>query len=278
MKDETNLLELDLAEPETTPEEPEKPKPAASAENPNERELRRALRDTRAALRQTTEALKYASEGRRAADKDVTEEPEKPQLSVDLVEAITNNDADAISKALREMGFVREGDVDGKITATRGQIARDKQLYDQYPDLEDEQSDLFKETARVYHELAKKDPALAKSGLLSEIAVELAEKRIASNGGRRAASDEYDLTRDVDDEDEDERERDRVERVRRQTGATGRRSSRAADRGGSDELDATQKTIVAKLKAAGADISEDGYRKRAQAGIRMSGLPTRRAR
>jgi hypothetical protein len=262
------------------------------AEDDSPKEMRRALKEMRQALKETNETARFWMEQARTGGarpkKDEEPEPE-PKVSVDLVEAVTNGDAKAITKAMRELGFVSraelESHVNARVESTRAQVSQEQQLYDRYPDLADDKSEFFKATAQIYNDLARKDPQLAKSGTLAEIAAELADKRLAKTEGRdtsrsstrsrRApAEPEYDV--DDDDLDPDEEE-ERVERVGRQSGERGRRTSSGRDRDDTT-LDATQKTIVAKLKAAGADISEDGYRKRAQKGVRLAGMPTRRPR
>lgn len=261
------------------------------------KELRRALKETRAALKQTTDSYRTLSNERAARtvkEEAPDAEDEEVTTSVDLTEAITAGDHKAVKKALREMGFVDAREVDSRVSkATKQSIAstaRDQKLYRDYPDLADNKSEFFQLTSEIYNDLARRDPALKGSQALAEIAAEIAEQRMGDGGGKRkpaaskwrAAADEeieFESNDDDDDEDEDEgdEERERVERVRRQSGDRGRRPQRSAEPG-EESLDAVQKSIVAKLKAAGGDISEDGYKKRALKGVRMSGMPTRRPR
>lgn len=272
----SELLEIDSTEESPQPgTETPAAKPVRSESDETLKEMRRALKESRTALRETNEMAKFwMAKAQGGATAQAEAEPE-PTTSVDLVEAITNNDAKAVAKALREMGVAFSTDVDGKIHAARTAVGKDAELYDRFPDLADSKSDLFLETAKVYNDLARRDPALAKSGVLAEVAAELAEKRLnGSDPAPRRPQPDFDVD---DDEEADDREAERVRRVRAQSGDRGRRTSSRAS-GDSDALDATQKTIVAKLRAAGADISEEGYRKRAQSGVRMSGLPTRKAR
>lgn len=280
------------------------------------KELRRALRESRLALSQANETARFwMDRGQRPPAEPKPKEKPEPKTSVDLLEAVTNGDAKAISQAMRELGFVSADEVEERVSKARqevvGATTRDQQLYRDFPDLHDEQSSLFRLTSKIYNRLERQDPNLGKSPALAQIAAEMAAKELGIEPeGRRGSRRDRDRDRDEerrrpsarrqdrereydaedidDDEDRDEdredgleeeyRERERVDRVRRQAGARGRGTER--DRGrretDADELDTTQKTIVSKLKAAGGDISEDGYRKRAQAGIRMSGLPTRR--
>jgi hypothetical protein len=270
------------------------------------RETRRALKESRLANKQVNETAQFwMNEARRTAApggrKEKEEEPDV-KISVDLVEAVSSGNAADIRKAMKEMGFVSQKEMDAAINQARSEVTtqsgRDAQLYNDYPDLADDKSEMFKATARIYNELAADDPMLAKSGSLAKIAAALADKELGRKNGdrdrdrdddrprRRATSRRADPDLEIDDEDREDpderedredREKERVARVGRQSGDRGRRATGRGERD-NDTLDATQKTIVAKLKAAGADISEEGYRKRALAGVRMSGMPTRRPR
>ncbi len=170
------------------------------------------------------------------------------------------------------MGVAFQGDVKNTVAQARSASDTDAQLLKQYPDLADDKSEFFQVTAEIYNDLAR-DPHMKKSPRLSALAAELADKRL--NGAEPVRRSRRAVEPEDDDDDDLDPEEQRISRVRRQASSSGRRSTRSADSGG-EELDAMQKTIVAKLRAAGADITEDGYRKRAQAGVRMSGIPTRR--
>lgn len=260
-------------ETDTKPEDKEK-KPA---EDPAVRELRRLLKDERKARKDAEEGVRYWHEqakGGKPGAKADEEEEEAPKLSVDLVDALTNGDAKQIKKALRELGFVESKDVDHKIGTTRAQMTEEARLYGRYPDLQDEESELYQETRAIYLDLAK-DPSMAKSPKLVETAAKMAarilgqeEKKPSRRAVAREAADE--------DDDYEEREQERVRRVARQSGDRGRQPKRD-DRQDSTELSGTQKSIVQKFRDAGADfLTDEAYAKRAQRGIRMSGVPTRR--
>jgi hypothetical protein len=259
---------------------PDETKPPAPEADDTQKELRRTLREQRLALKESNEAARYWMEQARTgagAAAAKTPAPADPSTSVDLVEAITNGDGKAITQALRDLGFVRQGDVENVVGASNRARTSDERLYEKYPDLADDQSPFFLAAAAIYQDLARRDPILKKSGMLGEIAADLAagRERDEAPAKRGAARDSGD--REIDDADPDEEE-ERVARVRRQAGDRGSRSTAGQTRGGDDELDSTQRSIVAKLRAAGAQITEEAYRKRAQAGVRMSGMPTRRPR
>src|SRR4051794_16527976 len=119
--DTAELLEIEPHEELLREGQTENPTPAKPVKNEAADELketRRALKEMRTALRETSETAKYWMEQSRRPAAAAVAEPE-PATSVDLVEAITNNDAKAVAKALREMGVAFDKDVDGKITAAR---------------------------------------------------------------------------------------------------------------------------------------------------------------
>ena len=273
-----DVLDIDPQAGDTEPAGDPSPDPKPKEKNPADdslREMRRALKETREALKQTNDTARFWMEQARSTGKKAEPAEEAaPAVSVDLVEAITNGDTKAIAKAMRELGFVSAKEVQQAIGSTRRQMTDEQKLYEKFPDLEDDKSELFQRTAQIFNDLAS-DPHMKNSPRLAEVAAKLAAKELDDEPAarRRPAREEAD-----EDFDEDEEE-ERVQRVARQSGSRGRATARRGDeRGASQELDSMQKSIVAKLKAAGADISEEGYRKRAQSGVRMAGLPTRRPR
>jgi hypothetical protein len=284
----TDAEEAELLEIDPTEEEPGQPEASAEVKKPAEtpeqgllKEMRRSMKELRTSVSQANQTAQFwMQKAQGTQEKAAPAAEEEPKLSVDLVEAIANGDVKAITAALKEMGFARtsdvQRDVDRKLTGSRNAQNSDQALIDEYPELADSKSEFFRVTAEIYNNLLREDPSLKGSNVLTKVAAELAEKRLgldepAPARGRRAAAREED-----DEEEEDGAEADRVRRVAQQSGGRNRRPAQADP--ASTELDRMQKSIVAKLRAAGGDISEEGYKKRATAGIRMSGLPTRRAR
>ena len=183
---------------------------------------------------------------------------DEPKLNDDIVEALSSNDPARITKVLGGLGFVRRAEVEQAINTTTNRVVGEQTLLGQYPDLKDKNSEMFKTTARHYNEL-KADPDFAKSTNLTAVAARLAAAELGSKAQAEPDSD-------------------RAARVSRQTGDRGRRPStrETAEDGGSDELSAAQKAVLNKFIMAGANVSEEGYKKRAQTGVRMGGAPTRR--
>ena len=261
--------------------EPDKDKKAAEVE-PSPREvkaLRRELRQARGRIGELEASERHWSEVARTRQ-PVEEAPEKPPAAeeeIDVIEALTDEGAKGLDKVLKRLGYARVEDIDQKIERTRGQITQDARLLGRFPDLGDEKSEFFAATAKRYEQL-KKNEGIRGSGMLMELAAELAEKDLGGgkkpqSGGRRREpeGDEDDDGGYSDDRaaaDEPENEEDRIERVRAQAGSRGRRPAREAEP--NDDLSPLQKKIAARL-----GVSEEAYRKRAKAGVRISGLPRR---
>lgn len=267
--DEHGMVEVDRVEEVVrTPAVEAKPPVVATADEV--KQLRAELKRSEKARGESDRTAQYwATMARTApaatpAAKPAAVEPKKP--TVDLVDALTSGDHELIARGFREMGFVSEEEVDQRIGATRAQITQEAKLLRDYPELEDDKSALWERTGTIYQDLAR-DPALKGSPRLIELAARTAKAELSAEGVKpthrapRVA---------VDIDDEAEAEFDRQERVGRQAGASGRGRSRGDEQ--PEALSIVQKSIVAKLQAAGADIDEDRYRARAKAGVIVGGL------
>ncbi|MBM3744175.1 MAG: hypothetical protein FJW34_00085 [Acidobacteria bacterium] len=255
--------------------EGEEKKGAEDARDKELKELRRQIRGERKRIRELEESERAWAERARGrgdagqtppAKADATEE--EPEL--DVIEALTSEGVKGLDKVLKKLGYARVEELDAKIEKTRTQLTKDARLLGRFPDLGDENSDFFKATARRYEGLSQ-NPGIKDSGMLMELAAELAEGDL---GLRRASKDDRRRQRDADLDDEEDRddgqetEADRVRRVQAQAGSRGRGSAReGAD---DDELTPLQKRIAARF-----GITEEAYRKRAKSGVQMSGLPRR---
>lgn len=246
--------------------EEETPEPAAQKAKPEPKDDSRDLREENKALRgRLSEAEQNAQfwhgkakDGKAAPAAEAMEEASEA-LSEDIVDALASGDTRRISKLFKEMGFVRKGDVDQAIDRTRAQITEESALYGKYPELKDKDSEFFQLTAEKYNELAL-DPVLAKSPKLIEIAAKLATAEMGGDApaSRRRGGEE---------------ETERVRRVSAQAGDRGTKAARqTAD---NSELSKSQASLIAKFRAAGSTLTEDGYKKTASRGVRMSGLGSR---
>jgi hypothetical protein len=263
------LEEVEEQAEEETPESIAAAKAAADKAKPDAKEdAARELREENKALRQrAAEAednakfwhgkAKDGGGGKGTPKAEPTEE-ESAAFSEDIVDALASGDKKRVAKLMGEMGFVRKDDVDQAISRTRAQIGEESKLYGKYPDLQDTSSEFFKLASEKYNELAA-DPILAKSGKLIEIAARLAEAELGGGTGSRKAGRSSDAEEEVE----------RVRRVGSQSGDRGRKpAGKAPD---NSDLSPQQASIIAKFKAAGSSLSEDGYRARANKGVNMAG-------
>jgi hypothetical protein len=257
------------------PTKPEEKKPAENPEAARVKEVERELRAERKRRSEAEEATKFWFD--RASKTPAGEpetEPEEPKLSVDLVDAISSGDAKAIKQAMREMGFVDSTEVERRVAAARSEVTFEAKLAGKYADLGDEESELFGETGKIFNTWtkgAKLDRETSQR--LLEAAADTAAARLGIDpaGRKPARPSRRREAEEIEIEDGYETP-SREERIRSQSGARGARRAEIADPH-SEDLDQMQKSIVSRFMAAGANITEDGYRSRAGKGVRMSGMP-----
>lgn len=137
-----------------------------------------------------------------------------------------------------------------EVERSRKSMIADTELLQAFPGLSDPKSELFQRTQEIYNEQIKRDPSLKGSSQTLPMAARIAKAELIAEGRADARQD----------------------RINRQSGdrSTGRGNS--FDEEGSDELSATQRSILEKFNASGDfQISEDSYRKRA-GNVRMGGI------
>ncbi len=275
------------------PADPAAPAPEGEKKPPEEAAAAKELRQARADLKRERDSrieAERASQYWQGQTRDGQRGPqpvpraEEPEEDVDLVDLITKDGAKGfnkyLDKRLEKGGFVKKEEMDRRIAQERSTIQYEASLLRQYPELEDDDSPLFVQTKKEYAGLLKDDPGLARSPATMRIAAKLAAAAIKGKPARAAApesEDDYEEeppARRARREEPVEEEDDRVRRVASQQVTRGRRP--ASDRAPSDDLSPMQKSLVARMREAGANITEEGYKKRANAGVAMSGLPSRR--
>jgi len=265
MTDEEDFLE---EEEQSEPAAVAVPKVAAAEEKPPTAaelaDLKKENARLNARVNEETENTRFWHERSKAAPaKAAAEVTEEPKLSEDAVDAISSGDPKRIKALLSGLGFVERSEVTREIQQTKNEVVSESALLNQYPDLNDQSSEFFKATARHFHEL-KQDPDMARSPRIMQVAAKLANSEL--NAGKVAPKGETAA--------------ERSDRVSRQAGDTGRRptSNRTAGAEDTNELSAGQRDIIARFRQAGADITEESYKKRAASGVRMGGAPSRRGR
>jgi hypothetical protein len=224
-----------------------------------QKEIREELASLRNRLSETENNAKYwyeQAKGKATAPAAVEEEEEVIELKEDLVDVISSGDVKKIKETFKKLGFVDEKEVKQRIAQTRQQIAEEAELFGPYPDLKNPESELFKEAAKEYGQLAKQ---FGESPKTLALAARIAAKSIgyeASTSSRRQPAQE------------DDDEADRVRRVNSQSGSRGRSAKGGNE--GPDEFSPAQKSIIDRFQAVGSSLTPEGYRKRAETGVRMS--------
>lgn len=201
-------------------------------------------------------------DGREFLDED---EP-NPELADDTAEKLVNDFASTGVAALSKRGFITKADAhkiaaDVAVKVSRELISRERQkmsadeaIIKDFPELKDQDSDLFKETAKRYTKVLKMDPSAMKSPAAFYLAAESAKEFLRGRQPRQ-------------DEDRDrggrEREEDRRDRANAQDGRARGRSQVVDD----DMLGEEAKSII---KAMGISEKEFLESKKTTAGMRSS--------
>lgn len=183
--------------------------------------------------------------GAEGVDESIFADPEK------WVAAVAKGPK-AIQDLIRKEGYVNAkqvAEIAAKVArrtvdVERGKITTDNKLMTQFPELQDNTSELFKATAEEYQELLKFDPSAKKNPLTLFAAARAAKARLAKAPKAKA-----------EDDDEYERvdhEGDRLQRVRAQDGSRGGKG-----RGG-DEDDPIGPAARHVMEQMG--VSEDKFR------------------
>ena len=178
----------------------------------------------------------------------------EPNLEGDTPEKLVDDFAAKGVDALKRRGFITAADaqklaVDVAAKVTRELIGRerqkmgtDAQIMAEFPELRDQNSDLFKETAKIYQKAVAMDPGAKKTPAALYLAAQAAKQAISSRKpAPRAEEDEF----------EAEPEPERRQRAASQDGRTRGRGEAADD----DMLGSEARQVI---KAMG--ITEDEYR------------------
>jgi hypothetical protein len=255
----------------------EKAKPAVSE---SEKALKLQLRNERQSRQDAENNARYWHEKAQqsaAAPAVPAKKEAKEENPSDFIEQLTERGSAAIDDLLAERGYVRKEEVEARITHARNQVTVESALARDYPDLQDSESEFFKETAAQYQTLIAETPELKGNPRTMRLAAKLAAAEFGDAEPERKAPKKGKVVPIVEDDDEDDdeqedtpenRETSRVRRVQSQS-VTGRRVRR--ETGDDDGLDRVQKGIVANLRAAGANITEESLIKRIQGGTKLSG-------
>jgi hypothetical protein len=189
---------------------------------------------------------------------------------VDLLEVVTTQGAKGLDKVISDRGYVRKTDVEAMIETRAAQMTKEVELVGRFPDLKNQQSDFFKETARAYGEFKNQ-------GVPQHLAMEMAAERVAlvfMEAGklktRSQASEETAATREAT-------------RRARAAAQEGDRGNRAPGAGEADdgELSPEQQKIALSMllgmpgadgKPMNREQALEAYRTRARKGVAMRGV------
>lgn len=203
-------------------------------------------------------AIRYWHEQAKAAPAGKGEQQSKkdePANEEDLIEVASSKGVKGVAELLKKQGFVSADEVESRIEQRARQIATENELAARYPDLKDEKSEFFKETAKRYK-------PLTDAGVPKALAMKLAADQAHLDGvesGKRKTSAQIEAERKQAEKEE------RESRARAQAGDRSRNRAVEAEEE-NDNLDDFQKAICAAM-----EIDEDAYKKRAKEGVRVGG-------
>jgi len=130
-------------------------------------------------------------------------------------------------------------------------LQTDAEIARQFPELQDQNSALFKKTGELFRSMVADDESLARSPKALLLAARAAKAELAAAGNGSG-------------------EEERLRRIAQQGGGDNARGA-AFDSEADDTLTPMQRKILAALNAdGGVQVSEEAYRKRAREGVRMS--------
>lgn len=254
------------AQPQEGGGKPEKKEPNPIEERLARLEKELAERDKRIEELAASERY-WAEQARRAValDDEGDDEPEEDfGIDDDSPDKFVEDLSEKGLEALVKRGVLTRREARELIRQEAQQIARemieaetrklqtDAEIARQFPELQDESSDLFKRTAKIFKEMVAEDESLKRSPKALLLAARTAKAELAA-AGKGSASEE-----------------ERLRRIARQGGGDHARGA-AFDADDDDSLTPTQRKILEALNAdGGVQVTEEAYKKRAREGVRMS--------
>jgi hypothetical protein len=148
----------------------------------------------------------------------------------DLLDLIGTKGAKGLDEHLAKRGYVKSSEVDKRVEERAGQFTREARLVEEFPDLADDTSEFFKDTAKEYGRLQQQG---VPKGLAMEQAANNVELRRLREGGEpkpKAADPEA----------------ERQRRIKAQAGDKGRRAAAASET--TDVLSAEDRQVMAGMK------------------------------
>lgn len=205
-----------------------------------------------------------ARSGRKDPDADPDPEPDEPKDDYDENEdaATFVDDLSAKGiKALEKRGVLTKKaatklieDIATKVSReivgkARNSMTADAKLVSQYPELQDDKSELFKETRRIFNENCADDPSLKKSQGALMMAAKQAKLELQIKNGKPAGGGKS----------EEDLEQERIQRVRGQQGDRGRRGAAEFTEEDDDTIGPEARTMLNQFARYG--VTDDDYKK-----------------
>lgn len=185
-----------------------------------------------------------------------------PALEGDTPEKLVDDLASQGVAALGKRGFITAADaqklaveVAAKVTREligreRGKMQSDAQIFAEFPELKDQKSELWAETAKRYQAAVRMDPAAKKTPAALYLAADAAKEFLrAKNGGRRSREEDMDL-----DDARGNRE-DESDRRRRADSQDSRPRGRAAADDTDDMLGSEARAVIKGMGITEADYN-----------------------
>lgn len=199
-------------------------------------------------------------------------EDDEPEVDGDIADDFATNGIEALTKrgvlTKKQAKDLIEEIVDRRvgtaIEKSQKNLIKDAELAREFPELQDNTSDLFKRTKAIYEAELAEDPSAAKNPRTLNRAAKEARAELIAEGkyGRNSRGGEQDF---------DDRETGRQRRIDAQSNDRSSRQGGFEESG--DELTPRQRMIIQRFKASGeGEISEEGYKSRAK-NISMGGIP-----
>lgn len=251
--------------------------PAAGADKGKEKDELATLRADNARLTKSNtelgESERYWAEQAKNGRKPEADEDETPAQKKKVDDEWDENEeastfVDDLSakgiKALQKRGMLTKKQatemIEERATEIATKIARDivgkartsmtadAKLVSQFPELQDEKSDLFKETKRIFAENCAEDPSLKKSQGALMMAAKQAKLELQIKTGKTSTT-----------QSEEDREQARIERIAGQQGSRGRRGAAEFTEDDDDTIGPEARTMLTQFARYG--VTDDDYKK-----------------
>jgi len=224
--------------------------------------LQRQIDELRATAQENQRAAQFWADKARTGVKDagVKEAAADADADVDLLELITTKGAKGLDDLMAKRGYVRGDDVDRRVNVKAAQIAEESALRTEYPDLDNQDSDFFKATAREFGAL--KDRGLPASEAMRS-AAERTYLRFLREGKVKTPQQAAEGAKA-------QRDADRAARAAAGAGDRGGRAAQGADDDTLSDDDMAGVKFLAESLEIPMDEAQTRYLARAKGGVNVA--------